>query len=89
MPFTIIITVMTRPKIVNNILGSAKSPIPISVASLFTMIFEFCNPTNVMNKPIPAPTAYFNSAGIALIIVSRIPVNERRIKITPATKTTS
>ena len=89
MPFTIIITVMTRPKIVNNTLGSAKFPKPTSVASLFTIILAFCNPTNVMNKPIPAPTAYFNSAGMALIIVSRMPVNERRIKIIPATKQAS
>jgi hypothetical protein len=40
-----------------------------------------------MNKPIPAPTACFNSAGIALMIVSRIPVNERMINTIPENRT--
>ncbi len=47
------------------------------------IISAFCKPINVMNKPIPAPTASFNSTGIAFINFSRSPVivNSRKKKL--------
>ena len=74
-PFVIRITVTKIPKMESSVLGFDKSPIPTSVASLFTIIPEVCKPIKVINKPIPAPTACFNSTGIALINFSRRPVN--------------
>ena len=87
MPRTIKTTVKTKPKIASNVLPADKSPKPTNVASLLTMIPAFRKPINVMNKPIPAPTAYYNSAGMASMMVSRTPLNERTIKMSPENNT--
>ena len=89
-PLTFFVKKMTAkkiPKIANRTLPCERSPNVIKVDSLATIIPAPFKPTNVMNKPIPADTAYFNCCGIALIIVSRIPVNDKRIKITPEKNT--
>ena len=60
---------------------------PIRVPVSLLTIPAFARPIIVINKPIPTATAFFNPAGIELIIASRIPKNERRIKIKPSAKT--
>ncbi|MNC82407.1 hypothetical protein D3C75_1359030 [compost metagenome] len=51
--------------IVRYVIGSAKFPIVIRFDSEAVMMPEFCKPTVVINKPIPAVIACFKLAGIA------------------------
>ena len=60
---------------------------PIVVPVPVEQIPAFTRPMIVINKPIPTETAFFKHSGIDLIIASRTPKIERRIKIRPSTKT--
>ena len=86
-PLVIKMTVTIRPKIVSNVGPFEKSPKPTSVESFFTMRPEVCMPIKVINKPIPAPIAYFNCVGIKWINFSRSPVSVNRKKKIPEINT--
>ena len=47
----------------------------------------FARPMIAMKRPIPTATAFLRLSGIDLMIASRIPQRERRIKIIPSTRT--
>ena len=48
---------------------------------------QFCRPMKAMKRPMPADTACLRLMGMALKISSRTGVRERRMKMTPSTKT--
>ena len=68
-------------------LGSLQSPQPIIVDLLAAITPPSTKPIIAMKKPIPPAIAAFKSAGMALMMVSRILKTVKSQKITPATKT--
>ena len=78
---------MMIPNKASNTVGFLKFPSATNVDSLATMIPAFFKPTNATKKPIPAPIASFNCAGIALIIIRRMFVTVMMTKMIPDTNT--
>ena len=72
----------TIPNNATNTAGSNKFPNLTFVAGSPTMIPAFCNPTNAMKNPIPAPIAARKLWGIASISFLRNGVNVIPTKIT-------
>ena len=79
--------VTTKPIIPSKAGPEVIFPMLISVASLFTMIPAFCSPMKEMNRPIPAPMAFFSVTGIASTIFSRRFVTVSNMKIIPSINT--
>ena len=84
---TIRIAVTIKPKIVNQVVPTLIEPSPTKVDLFATMMPPSLNPKKAMNKPIPPEIAYFKSAGIASMIISRNLKIVIKIKIKDATKT--
>ena len=78
---------ITIPMIASKALPLVQSPRTTNVASLFTIIPAFCIPMNAMNRPIPAPIAFFMLIGIASTISERMFVRVRIMKMIPSMKT--
>lgn len=81
------IIVMIIPNTANSTSGLCIVPSVTKVESSFLTIPAPCKPTKVINNPIPADTAIFNSNGIALIITSRKPLIVNIANITPENNT--
>ena len=81
------IAVTTNPKIVNQVEPTLSDPNPTNVDSFETMIPPSLRPRKAINRPIPPEIAYFKSAGIASMIISRSLKIVIKIKIKEATNT--
>ena len=81
------IAVTTKPKIVNHVEPTLNEPNPTNVDSFETMTPPSFKPRKAINKPIPPEIAYFKSAGIASMIISRNLKIVIKIKIKEATNT--
>ena len=79
--------VIIKPMIATRAVDTLKFTNPIIVPVAEDVIPAFVKPIKQINKPIPTATAFLNVAGIDLIIASRTPNTERRIKTRPSIKT--
>ena len=64
-----------------------RSPSPIPVAGLLTVMPASRNPTSAMNRPMPTPIESFTSCGIARMIASRRPARTSSTAIKPSITT--
>ena len=80
---------MTRPMIATRAVAWLKSIAlkPMIVPFAEVTIPALLSPISAMKSPIPTATAFFIVPGIELIIASRTPKNESKIKRTPSSKT--
>ena len=80
---------MIRPIIATRAVAWLKSIElkPMIVPFAEVTIPALLSPIRAMKSPIPTATAFFIVPGIELIIASRTPKNESKIKRTPSIKT--
>ena len=89
-PRTLAITrpaVIKRPIMARRAVPSVIFPRLIRVASLLTIMPAFCMPIKAINRPIPAPMAFFSVPGMAFRSQERTLVSVRMIKRIPSKST--
>ena len=79
--------VIIKPIIATRAVPWVIFPRVTSVESEFTMIPAFCRPMKAMNRPIPAPMAFFKVPGMALMSQVRTLVTVRMMNRSPSRST--